>query len=360
MRTCSITRSLEEALDLSKCNSVAHSSTTREEEESLTEELLTNVSLTDRETVVEPLVEAVEYETLFGTSQYVTKSEFNSLKYQVQQLLERNKPVNESINLKKEIASLKSEIESKNTIINILQDTVKSLERDKAKNSTKFEHPSDAFNNPKRFAKRINNNGIMASNDIPTSNRYSCLDIEDTEIYTSGENHDAYKRNQRKSTKKNNRIENKNKAITIIGDSLLKDAKAHKMKKTVNNRANFYVKSFPGATIEDMESYIIPTKKRKPDITILHCGTNNLRNEFEKPKEIADKIIELAKSMHTDDTTVIISGLAPRNDRLDRKRVEVNQNLKTESYRHNIAYVDHENIEKNKHLNRSGLHLNAT
>ena len=50
----------------------------------------------------------------------------------------------------------------------------------------------------------------------------------------------------------------------------------------------------------------------------------------------------------------------PRNDRLDRKRVEVNQNLKTESYRHNIAYVDHENIEKNKHLNRSGLHLNAT
>ena len=44
--------------------------------------------------------------------------------------------------------------------------------------------------------------------------------------------------------------------------------------------------------------------------------------------------------MHTDDTTVIISGLVPRNEILDRKRIE--------------------NIEKNKHLNRSVLHLNAT
>ena len=163
---------------------------------------------------------------------------------------------------------------------------MKSLERDKAKNATKFEHPSDAFSNPKGFAKRINNNGIMASNDIPTSNRYSCLDTEDTEIYTSGENHDAYKRNKRKNTKKNNRIENENKAITIIGDTLLKDVKAHKMKKIVNNRAKFYVKSFPGATIEDMESYIIPTKKRKPDITILHSGTNNIRMNSKSPKKL--------------------------------------------------------------------------
>ena len=49
-----------------------------------------------------------------------------------------------------------------------------------------------------------------------------------------------------------------------------------------------HVKTFPGATSEDMKSYIEPTLKSKPDEIILHCGTNDLRNE--EPQEIAEKI----------------------------------------------------------------------
>ena len=53
-----------------------------------------------------------------------------------------------------------------------------------------------------------------------------------------------------------------------------------------------FVKTFPGATTEDMESYIIPTLRRNPDILIIHCGTNDLRKE--DPGKIAKEITRVA------------------------------------------------------------------
>ena len=158
--------------------------------------------------------------------------------------------------------------------------------------------------------------------------------------------------------RKENRKVNKP-SVTILGDSLLKDVKGYEMNKATNYAANIYVKSFPGATVEDMASYVIPTKKRNPDIAILHCGTNDL-NKSDEPRLIANNIIKLAKSMHTTTSTILVSALIPRNDGLDKKRNVVNSHLKRECNDSNLGYIDHENIDKVKHLNRSGLHLNTT
>eukprot|EP00794_Sanderia_malayensis_P010192 gene10192-11239_t len=68
-------------------------------------------------------------------------------------------------------------------------------------------------------------------------------------------------------------------------------------KKDVSDEAKSvrcYVKSFPGAKVEDMKSYLQPTINLKPDGIIMMFGTNNLGND--DPKEIAGNIIELAKS----------------------------------------------------------------
>ena len=45
------------------------------------------------------------------------------------------------------------------------------------------------------------------------------------------------------------------KSITIVGDSVVKDIKSFKLRKSLEN------KSFPGATTEDMDYYIKPSLK---------------------------------------------------------------------------------------------------
>ena len=262
----------------------------------------------------------------------------------------------ENIDLKKELVFLKSELDSKNTVINILKETIKSLEHENSKSSTNsgsynlkhLEHQKDEFMTPKRFVRGSKNK--KTSNDIKMSNRYSAFnkDNNNTVKNTRSEHNslENNKTNQNVNITNKKRNEKKNKpSITIIGDSLLKDIKSYELKKAMDYNANVYVKCFSGATVEDMESYIIPMKKRKPDVAILHFRTNNLHNKTEKPKEIADKILKLAKSIHSDSTTVVISALAPRNDNFDHKRVEVNHYFKLESSKCNVAFIEHDNID---------------
>ena len=73
-----------------------------------------------------------------------------------------------------------------------------------------------------------------------------------------------------------------------------------------------HVKTFPGATSEDMSSYIEPTLKSNPDEVILHCGTNDLRHE--EPKEIAERIVGIAKEIESRGQKATVSGLIRRTD----------------------------------------------
>ena len=83
------------------------------------------------------------------------------------------------------------------------------------------------------------------------------------------------------------------------------------------------MKKFSGATIRDMHSYTIPTIEKKPNLIVLHVGTNDLpsrRGEEEKSEvQIAQEIIELANEMKENNIEVIISGLVPRGDDYEEK-----------------------------------------
>ena len=48
-----------------------------------------------------------------------------------------------------------------------------------------------------------------------------------------------------------------------------------RLKKNMNVK----VRSFSGATVDDMYNYITPLLKKKPDHILLHVGTNNARND---------------------------------------------------------------------------------
>ena len=105
-----------------------------------------------------------------------------------------------------------------------------------------------------------------------------------------------------------------------------------------------------------MEPYIQPTTERAPSNVILHCGTNALKISTD-PEQIAESIIDLAKSVKTDKNNVVISELTPRNDQLNKKTKEVNEVLRQECNKRNIDVIKYDNINARKHCNMSGVHL---
>ena len=134
---------------------------------------------------------------------------------------------------------------------------------------------------------------------------------------------DLKKQNNIGSSSKNSK--NKNVSV-IIGDSIIKDIKGWELS---NELEKFVFKFFGGATTKDMESYIQPTIERAPSNVILHCGTNDLKTSTDH-EQIAENVINPAKSVKVDENNVIISELTPRNDQLNKKAKEVNEVLTRE------------------------------
>ena len=143
--------------------------------------------------------------------------------------------------------------------------------------------------------------------------------------------------------------------ITILGDSILKDMDQYKLRKDLKSD-KVYIKTFPGATNDCMSDYIKPALKYKPDVTILHCGTNDLKKE-KSSSDIADEVVNLCNVMKDVSKRVIISGLINRSDDLDGKVREVNNILKIKCRENNLNFCDNSNLYK-IHLNKSGIHLN--
>ena len=137
----------------------------------------------------------------------------------------------------------------------------------------------------------------------------------------------------------------------------MKDVETYKIKNGLGNNEKVFVKHFPGATVDDMKSYIIPAKKYENNLAIIHCGTNDLR-ENKNAEQIAKNIIELATDMKTNNNNIMVSGIIPRNDKWNQKAMEVNSFLKSFCLNCKFYFIDNTNIAKDTHLNSSGLHLN--
>ena len=129
------------------------------------------------------------------------------------------------------------------------------------------------------------------------------------------------------------------------------------MKNKLQPNERLFVKSFSGATVEDMSDYVRPTIRREPDMIILHAGTNDLRGE-KTPDNIASDIMRLAIEMKTEKNEVMVSCLISRGDKLNDKAMQVNNILKRECEQHKMLLIEHSNILADKHLNGSKLHLN--
>ena len=120
-----------------------------------------------------------------------------------------------------------------------------------------------------------------------------------------------------------------------------------------------FVKSFPGANMADMADYVRPTMRRGSDLVILHAGTNDLRSA-KSVEDISSDIVRLALDMKSDQNDIMVSSITARADdqTLLTKSQKVNDMVKAECKKYDIYFIDNGNVNADKHLNGSKLHLN--
>ena len=109
------------------------------------------------------------------------------------------------------------------------------------------------------------------------------------------------------------------------------------------------VKHLSVAKTKDMKSYAIPTVEQKPDIIILHTGTNDLKT-IDTPEEITMGILSM--TCKSDTNNVFISGIIPRSDKLNEKPSKVNRILRHECNVRNMCFIDNKHVSPRFHCNK--------
>ena len=71
--------------------------------------------------------------------------------------------------------------------------------------------------------------------------------------------------------------------------------------------------------------------------------TNDLSSDKE-PKDIANDIMQLAKSVKTDTNKVAVSSILPRKDKFNNKAKEVNTHLQDICSSNNLPLITHSNF----------------
>ena len=154
----------------------------------------------------------------------------------------------------------------------------------------------------------------------------------------------------------NNNNEHARKPVTVIaGDSIIQHIRGWSI--SISNQV--VVKSFPGATTEDIEDFVKPLLRKKPDNVFLHIGTNDLNTQ--EPRLTVEGIVNLALQIEGDapETNLAISGLIARADDKDVKVSSVNKIFKKFCQQNHWNFIEHNNIIQT-HLNRGGLHLSKS
>ena len=105
-----------------------------------------------------------------------------------------------------------------------------------------------------------------------------------------------------------------------------------------------------------MIDYVKPELRHKPDIIILHSGTNDIINDVKTVEKMKKLVEEIEKNNGS--TEIVISGLIKRFDRNAIDDIErINEKLKRWCIGKGLTFIDNNNINESC-LNRGKLHLN--
>ena len=227
------------------------------------------------------------------------KNEIERLKQAANQENNMNMENHSTVNLEYQISLLqrendftKTELNNKQNIIEKLlnincdQSSLNSSKIDANKNGRVNE--KNLKGNPLKYNKDKNSNGNPISNGKP----------------------DSYKRNPPKTK------------VTVTGDSMIK----YLWRDNLSSKNNdVKVDENPGSTTLDILDYIKPIVRRKPDVLVIHTGTNDLTNRVNTMKEVR-QLVKCVKELDKEEEVKTgFSSVINRSDRnLEKEIVDLN------------------------------------
>ena len=146
------------------------------------------------------------------------------------------------------------------------------------------------------------------------------------------------------------------KEVFIIGDSLIKYVNGQEASRNDSVK----VRSHPGAISDDFIDYVRLTVRKKPNLIIIHSGTNDTQNNINTLQKIR-KVIFSIKDYDTDDNMKIaLSSIIHQSDHdFEDKINETNRKLENLFKGKSMIFINNSNIDSTC-LNRSKLHLNKS
>ena len=125
-------------------------------------------------------------------------------------------------------------------------------------------------------------NGSRSLNDSkykPVDNNSLPVKLRENKNSSNKENHGVIK-----STSK--------KEIMIVGDSMIKHVNGREVSRDDSVRIRCHL----GATTDDIIDYVRPTARKKPDMIIIHIGTNDIQNKVNTLQKVR-KVITTIKEI---------------------------------------------------------------
>ena len=127
---------------------------------------------------------------------------------------------------------------------------------------------------------------LQKSNPIAVSNRFEGLNDDDLNIVPGTSSYSDVSKPQPSKKK-----------VIVFSDSMTKRIKPYEFNNlTPNSQTKF--RSFPGANCKHLKSYIGSTLDDENfDVTLIHCGTNDLEPRNNRPNLTDDDIVNEIKEM---------------------------------------------------------------
>ena len=146
------------------------------------------------------------------------------------------------------------------------------------------------------------------------------------------------------------------KRVFVVGDSIINGIE----EKGLSKKHNVRLRKCPGDTTEDLLDHIKPIARKKPDLVVIHFGTNDTTSGKDT-KENMQKAIDAIRE-ESPGTEIAISLCTIRKDRqgIEKKVTSCNKILRDAAFRKDTYVIDNKNIDesclgmKKLHLNRKG------
>ena len=144
------------------------------------------------------------------------------------------------------------------------------------------------------------------------------------------------------------------KKVVLLTDSMCGRMNMKRLNSSLENKT-IYRKHFPGATPDDILHYSTRTLTLdKPDIAVLHVGTNKVLTE--DPFETAQSIINIVNLFRDHGCNqIFVSGIVYRPDAVDKVK-QLNHVLYQWSFLHGYTFIFNENVKEDC-LDGGKLHL---